>query len=278
MSVPSHDQWKELFDEVESDPFPWWTRIGARLLPNELFPRDYRTNPVLRAFGPRRGWKDNFDPAFCLMLLHPLAFPAICMFSASMRLAFPMMFAVFLLSTFTLPLLAAAHAHGFLVRRLARVPFQELALTRLTPAEIAQALALPPLADTRMIVVFGGASFLIGTAFVTARVGDLAPLVIATVFATFTVYIQLRATIYAGIAAVHVALTRGGWFDTLKRVAGHVALLGFGFVTVLVLMFLCFCIGLAAAIGFAIILRDKTSDVALELWSNPGEWYVYKDE
>jgi hypothetical protein len=274
--VPSHDHWKELFDEVESDPLPWWTRIGARLLPNELFPRDYRTNPVLRAFGPKRGWKDNLDIWLLLMVAHALVYPALAIFTSSFIYSLPLMFAVLFLSTFTLPVLAAAHAHGFLVKRLARVPFNELVLTRLTPAEIAQALALPPLADTRAMVLFGGASFLVCTAFVNAFSGDLALLVIGALFATFTVYIQLRATIYSGIAAVHVALTRSGWFDTFKRIAGHVALLGVGFVTVLIMMSLCFCIGLAGAIGFAIILRDKTSDVALELWSHPEEWYVYE--
>jgi hypothetical protein len=97
------------------------------------------------------------------------------------------------------------------------------------------------------------------------------------VFATFTLYIQLRVTIYAGIVAVHVALTRGGWFDTTKRIAGHVALLGVGFISVLMLMFFCFCLGVAGAVAFAIILRDRTSDVALELWSHPEDWYVYEE-
>ena len=156
------------------------------------------------------------------------------------------------------------------------MPISELVLTRLSPAEIAQALAIPPLADVRAAVLLGAASFVMFTGVLAGAVGGpedaLAVLVWSVVFGLVMLLLHARMTLFAGIVAVHVGLTDRGWWNTLRRVSSHVAFLVGGLVTVLVSSAMCTCVGLVVVILFGILLKEKTNDLAEELWSRPEEW------
>jgi len=278
VSIPQHEYWEELFEDTQRDPLPLWTRFGAAFLPDTLFPRDYHTNPILVYFGRRRAWRDAIAPAFVLLFLYPFAYPA-CAFLAPM----PTLWLVLLplLGVFVLPVIAAAHTHRFLARRLAHVPFQDLALTRLTAAEIVQGLALQPLADVRTSVIAGIASLVIsiGWAMSFYPPETALPMVLAfVILGLLFLFVHARVTLYAGVVAAHVALTRRDWTDTLRRVSGHIWFLLGGFVAIFALTYLCGCLALIGVVVFAILLRDRTRDIAEELWSNPDEWWVYRDE
>jgi hypothetical protein len=189
VSVPQHDRWVELFDEVQRDPLPLWTRFGAATLPDTLFPRDYHTNPVLVYFSRRKRWREWVDPWFLALVGYPLLYPA--------------------------------------------------------------CLLVP-----------------------TARGGfaAMAVLLWSVVFGLVMLLLHARMTLFAGIVAVHVALTGRGWWDTLRRVSSHVAFLVGGLVTVLVSSAMCTCVGLVVVILFGILLKEKTNDLAEDLWSRPEEW------
>ncbi len=281
MSIPQHEHWNELLEEATRDPLPLWTRFGAATLPDTLFPRDYHTNPILVYFSRRRRWKETLEPSFVILACYPFIYP-LCLALPSFTMAFNALGLALVFSTLALPLLAAFHARGFLRRRLGHVPFQELALTRLTPAEIAQALAIPPLADTRASVIIGIASFAISTAALTSvsPMGgvELAILIWGAVMSLVFLILHARMSLFAGIVAVHVALTHASWTDTLRRVSWHMATLLVGLVLIVILSYTCFCLAILAVMVYGFVLREKTADVATELWSDPDEWSVYKDE